>query len=217
MCTNLYGGCDNFGSGYQINNKLVSDLELRAHNAQLGTPPVFRGTIKRHEFPFRWTSKSIPNRELFQNHLLLSNNYQFPSPNHQMAPSRKSRKRASSDQLRELAKRNVRPAKGGSIAKKSHLESSGNFSQRSTPPAPPAPIDLDDSGDDDNSEYEQQGSATDIDEENMEVEEDEASESHRAKGHTNRQSKIHRDARMMAMAGSKHTVLMVVSGQPKVW
>ena len=133
-----------------------------------------------------------------------------------MAPSKRSRKRASSDQLRELANRKVRPAKGKSIAK-SRLEGSGNSFQKSLSPALPAPIDLDDSGDDDNSEYEQQGLATDIDEENMEVEEDEASDSRHTGSHTNRQRKVSRDARMIATAGSKHPVILVVSGQHEFW
>src|SRR5437588_4609251 len=150
----------------------------------------------------------------FQNHQLLSNNYLFP--NHQMALSKRSRKRASSDQLRELANRKVRPGKGKSIAK-SHLEGSRNSLQKSLSPALPAPIDLDDSGDDDNSEYEQQGSATDIDEENMEVEEDEASDSRHTGSRSNRQRKVSRDARMIATAGSKHPVILVVSGQHEFW
>src|SRR5437588_11892881 len=95
-----------------------------------------------------------------------------------MAPgsssSKVSRKRASSDQLREQANRNVRPAKG-KLMNKNRLESSGSSVQRpSSPPLPgPATDNLDDDSGD-NSEYEQlELEPTDVDDENMDWGEEE--------------------------------------------
>lgn len=130
-----------------------------------------------------------------------------------MAPSsRASRKRASSDQLRDLANRNVRPAIAKSIAK-SRQKSSGSTSERQRSPALPIPTDPDDTADD-QSEYEQEESATDIDEENLNLEEENEEDDHRRReSHTNTKKKIPREARMMAMAGSRRTEIMVVSMQ----
>jgi hypothetical protein len=122
-----------------------------------------------------------------------------------MPPSSKnSRKRASSDQLRDQANRNVRPAKGKLI--KNRLEGPGSSSQRPSSPSLPTPIHVDDSGE--NSEYEQQESPTDVDEENIDWGEEDEYRNY-GKG----QKGFQRDARVMAAAGSKSTVLMVVSGQ----
>ena len=99
-----------------------------------------------------------------------------------MAPIAKvSRKRASSDQLREQANRNMRLAKGKSIAKgrgdyskssnfQNHQERSSSSSQRPSSPNLPPPItDITLS---DSSEYQQQeSSTTDDEEEQMYVEE----------------------------------------------
>ena len=128
---------------------------------------------------------------------------------------RKSRKRASSDQLREQATRNVRPAKGKSITK-GRPEGLECSSQRPLTPPIPAPIDLDDSGD--NSEYEQQESPTDVDDENMDMGEEDDANGHRRTGnHAKGQRGFHRDVRMMAVAGSKSAVVTVVGWRYKVW
>lgn len=129
-----------------------------------------------------------------------------------MAPNKASRKRASSDQLREQANRNVRPARDRSLAKVSS-EGPGNISRKFSSPAITVPVEHDNSGDD-HSEYEQQESATDVDEENIHFgEEDGADDPRRTGNRKKAPEKFHRDARMMALAGRKHTVVTVVSDQ----
>ena len=123
-----------------------------------------------------------------------------------MAPIAKvSRKRASSDQLREQANRNMRPAKGKSIVKsrgdyskssnlQNHQEGSSSSSQRpSSPDLPPPITDITLS---DSSEYQQQeSSTTDDEEEQMYVEEGRPEQSN-GKG----SKSMTRDARTMAAA-----------------
>ena len=123
-----------------------------------------------------------------------------------MAPIAKvSRKRASSDQLREQANRNMRPAKGKSIAKsrgdyskgsnlQNRQEGSSSSSQRPSSPDLPPPIpDITLS---DSSEYQQQeSSTTDDEEEQIYVEEGQPEQSNR-KG----SKSMTRDARTMAAA-----------------
>lgn len=137
-----------------------------------------------------------------------------------MAPNGQlSRKRASSDQLREQAKRNVRPAKGKSIAKsrggcpkgsniRSRPEESESSSRRpSSPELPPLITDITLS--DDNSEYEQQESATDVEEEHIYIEEEEdRPEKNRTKGLKG----LTKDARTMAaaLAASSSSIIKVV-------
>jgi len=134
-----------------------------------------------------------------------------------MAPgsssSKVSRKRASSDQLREQANRNVRPAKG-KLMNKNRLESSGSSVQRpSSPPLPgPATDNLDDDSGD-NSEYEQlELEPTDVDDENMDWGEEEKADDYRRMGnHGKGQKGFQRDARMMAVVSSKTPKITVVS------
>ena len=170
--------------------------------------------LKKALPPISVKSESIPlfaSGELFQNYPPF---FTYPPfLNLQMAPSsRASRKRASSDQLRDLANRNVRPAIAKSIAK-SHQKSSGSTSERQRSPPLPIPTDPDDTADD-QSEYEQEESATDIDEENLNLEEENEEDDHRRReSHTNTEKKIPREARMMAIAGSRRTEIMVVSMQ----
>ena len=123
-----------------------------------------------------------------------------------MAPIAKvSRKRASSDQLREQANRNMRLAKGKSIAKsrgdyskgsnlQNHQGGSSSSSQRPSSPDLPPPIpDITLS---DSSEYQQQEpSTTDDEEEQIYVEEGRPEQSNR-KG----SKSMTRDARTMAAA-----------------
>jgi len=120
-----------------------------------------------------------------------------------MAP----RKRASSDHIREQAKRNVRPAKGKSVAK-GRQESSQSSSKGLSPNLPTMISD----GSDGNSEFGQQGSSTDVDEEFLEEEEGMAGD-YRRKGHDKK--KASKDARTMAQVASNSSAITVVSRLPE--
>lgn len=140
-----------------------------------------------------------------------------------MAPSGQvSRKRASSDQLREQANRNVRPAKGKSIAKsrggsskgsssRSRPEGSGSSLRRPSSPELPPPI-TDIILSEDNSEYEQQESSTDVEEEHIYIEEEEKENPPRKNG-TKGSKGFSKDARTMvaAVTASGSSVIKIVS------
>jgi hypothetical protein len=126
-----------------------------------------------------------------------------------MAP----RKRASSDQIRDAAKRNVRPAKYKSITKL-RPEGPPSLSRRSSPGLPPAIIS---NGSDDNSELDQHYdlSSTDVDEENME----ESVIDHRPRqkeDSTKGKKKLSKDTRTMALSASNSSVITLVSCVPRL-
>ena len=112
-----------------------------------------------------------------------------------MAP----RKRASSDQLCEQAKRNVCLAKYKSIQKARY---DGTVSSSRGPISPALPPTLS-SGSDDNSEFEQ-GLSTEVDEDHIEEETTMAKEK-RTKG------KISKDPHTMAQTSRKTTIITLVS------
>jgi hypothetical protein len=123
--------------------------------------------------------------------------------NLQMAP----RKRASSDQIRDEAKRNVRPAKYKSISKR-RPEGHIGSSRRSSPGLPPATFN---NGSDDNSESRNHHldlSSTDVDEENME----ESVIDNGTKG----KKKLSKDTRTMARSASSSSVITLVSWDPRL-
>jgi len=151
-----------------------------------------------------------------------------------MAPTGQvSRKRASSDQLREQAKRKVRPAKAKSIAKsrasgskgsatkgpttKSRPEGSESSSRRPSSPELPPPIgEITVSDDSDNSEFEQQES-TEADEEHMYLDDEEDTDDNRhKKNRTKGPKNLTKDARTMALAASRSSIITLVRWLPQV-
>lgn len=120
-----------------------------------------------------------------------------------MAP----RKRASSDQIRDEAKRNVRPTKHKSTTRR-RPEGPMSSSRRSSPGLPP----MINTGGDDNSELEDQNdlSTTDIDEEN--IEDMILDDYPRQKEDVTRgKKKISKDTRTMALSAGKPSVITIVS------
>lgn len=119
-----------------------------------------------------------------------------------MAP----RKRASSGHLREQQKRNVRPAKGRTTPK-GRPEGSVSSSRRASSPILPPTITI---GIDDNDDLDQQGSSTDVDEDQVEredVEEYYGGKEDRWKG----KGKPSKEARTMVLAARNSSTMTLVS------
>ena len=122
-----------------------------------------------------------------------------------MAP----RKRASSDQIRDQAKRNVRPAKNNKSITKGRPEGFLSSSRRSSPGLP-ATISH---GGDDNSELEL--SSTDVDEENIEPKESDRDHRRKEDGRKGK-NKLIKDSHTMALSASRSSLITLVSWFPYV-
>lgn len=135
----------------------------------------------------------------------------FNSPIFQMPP----RKRASSDQIRDQAKRNVRQAKNKSTTK-GPVKGPIGSSRRSSPPLPPTIPERSDP--DEGGELENGLSGTDVDEGNLE--EESVPEVHNyprrkedgMRGKKNSSKDIH----TMALAAGKSSTITLVSSVPRL-